>query len=67
MVLLLPALGAFWIEHQGDGLHEALPPLCLGLELLPTPGQWASDFLAAKLVYRFLGRIFSSPYYQPST
>jgi agmatinase len=35
------------------------------VELLPTPGQWASDFLAAKLVYRFLGRIFSS--YQPST
>ena len=30
------------------------------VELLPTPGQWASDFLAAKLVYRFLGRIFSS-------
>jgi agmatinase len=37
------------------------------VELLPTPGQWASDFLAAKLVYRFLGRILSSPYYQPST
>ena len=35
------------------------------VELLPTPGQWASDFLAAKLVYRFLGRIFSN--YQPST
>jgi len=35
------------------------------VELLPTPGQWASDFLAAKLIYRFLGRIFSS--YQPST
>ena len=30
------------------------------VELLPTPGQWASDFLAAKLIYRFLGRIFSS-------
>ena len=35
------------------------------VELLPTPGQWASDFLTAKLVYRFLGRIFSG--YQPST
>lgn len=35
------------------------------VELLPTPGHWASDFLAAKLVYRFLGRIFSG--YQPST
>ena len=29
------------------------------VELLP-PGQWASDFLVAKLIYRFLGRIFSS-------
>ena len=27
------------------------------VELLPTPGQWASEFLAAKLVYRFLGMI----------
>ncbi|MCW8985405.1 MAG: agmatinase [Thermoanaerobaculales bacterium] len=35
------------------------------VELLPTPGQWASDFLAAKLMYRFLGRIFSA--HQPST
>jgi agmatinase len=35
------------------------------VELLPTPGEWASDFLAAKLIYRFLGRIFSN--YQPST
>jgi agmatinase len=29
------------------------------VELLPTAGQWASDFLVAKLIYRFLGRIFS--------
>ena len=29
------------------------------VELLPTPGQWASDFLVAKLIYRFLGRIFA--------
>jgi agmatinase len=36
------------------------------VELLPTPGHWASDFLAAKLIYRFLGRIFSNTY-QPST
>jgi len=34
------------------------------VELLPTPGQWASEFLAAKLVYRFLGQIFAG--YQPS-
>jgi agmatinase len=27
------------------------------VELLPTPGQWASEFLAAKLVYRFLSFI----------
>jgi agmatinase len=36
------------------------------VELLPTPGLWASDFLAAKLVYRFVGRILSNAY-QPST
>jgi agmatinase len=30
------------------------------VELLPTAGQWASDFLVAKLIYRFLGRIFST-------
>jgi agmatinase len=29
------------------------------VELLPTPGQWASEFLAAKLVYRFLSLIFA--------
>jgi len=34
------------------------------VELLPTPGQWASEFLAAKLVYRFLSMILAS--YQPS-
>jgi agmatinase len=28
------------------------------VELLPTPGHHASDFLVAKLIYRFLGRIF---------
>jgi agmatinase len=28
------------------------------VELLPTPGLWACDFLVAKLIYRFLGRIF---------
>ena len=27
------------------------------VELLPTPGQWASEFFAAKLVYRFLSFI----------
>lgn len=30
------------------------------VELLPTPGQWASEFLAAKLVYRFLSSILAS-------
>ncbi len=34
------------------------------VELLPTPGQWASEFLAAKLVYRFLSQIFAG--YQSS-
>jgi len=34
------------------------------VELLPTPGQWASEFLAAKLVYRFLSMILAT--YQPS-
>lgn len=29
------------------------------VELLPTPGQWASEFLAAKLVYRFLAEILA--------
>jgi agmatinase len=28
------------------------------VELLPAPGQWASEMLAAKLVYRFLSEIF---------
>ncbi len=28
------------------------------VELLPTPGQWASEFLAAKLIYRFLAYIY---------
>jgi len=31
------------------------------VELLPTPGLHASDFLAAKLVYRILGYVFCSP------
>jgi agmatinase len=35
------------------------------VELLPTPGQWASEFLAAKLVYRFLSQILAG--YKPST
>ncbi|MEE4273607.1 MAG: agmatinase [Thermoanaerobaculales bacterium] len=30
------------------------------VELLPTPGQWASEFLAAKLVYRFLSDILKT-------
>ncbi len=29
------------------------------VELLPTAGQWASEFLAAKLVYRFLAEILA--------
>lgn len=31
------------------------------VELLPTPGQWASEFLAAKLVYRFLSYVLAEP------
>ena len=31
------------------------------VELLPTPGLHASDFLAAKLIYRILGYIFCQP------
>lgn len=30
------------------------------VELLPTPGQWASEMLAAKLVYRFLSEAFEA-------
>jgi len=30
------------------------------VELLPTPGLWASEFFAAKLVYRFLATIFAN-------
>lgn len=30
------------------------------VELLPTPGQWASEFLAAKLVYRFLSMVLAN-------
>jgi agmatinase len=29
------------------------------VELLPTPGQWASEFAAAKLVYRFASEVFA--------
>ena len=35
------------------------------VELLPTPGQWASEFLAAKLVYRFLAQISAGRARQP--
>ena len=49
--------------YQVDGLLEQVAKHreVVGfdvVELLPTPGQWASDFLVAKLIYRFLGRIF---------
>ncbi|HRP62391.1 MAG TPA: arginase family protein, partial [Phycisphaerales bacterium] len=30
------------------------------VELLPTEGHWASEFVAAKLVYRLLSMIFSN-------
>jgi agmatinase len=51
--------------YQVDVLLEQVTKHCsvVGfdvVELLPTPGQWASDFLVAKLIYRFLGRIFSN-------
>jgi agmatinase len=36
------------------------------VELLPAPGQWASEFLAAKLVYRFLSMIFASGTAKPA-
>jgi agmatinase len=51
--------------YQVDGLLEqvAKQRQVVGfdvVELLPTEGQWASNFLVAKMIYRFLGRIFSS-------
>ena len=47
-------------------VNELLRRVCAGrtvvgfdvVELLPAPGQWASDMLAAKLVYRFLSEVF---------
>jgi len=35
------------------------------VELLPTPGLWASEFVAAKLVYRFASEVFARA--EPST
>ncbi|MDH3584914.1 MAG: arginase family protein, partial [Phycisphaerae bacterium] len=35
------------------------------VELLPTPEAWACDFLAAKLIYRFLSEVLAD--HQPST
>jgi agmatinase len=51
--------------YQVDGLLEQVAKhrTVVGfdvVELLPTKGQWASDFLVAKLIYRILGRIFTS-------
>jgi hypothetical protein len=31
------------------------------VELQPTPGLHAADFLAAKLIYRILGYVFCQP------
>jgi agmatinase len=50
--------------HQVTGLLErvATSREIVGfdvVELLPTPGQWASEFLAAKLDYRFLSLILT--------
>ena len=47
-------------------MNELLKRLCARrtvvgfdvVELLPAPGQWASEMLAAKLVYRFLSEVF---------
>lgn len=47
-------------------VNELLKKLCAKravvgfdvVELLPAPGQWASEMLAAKLVYRFLSEVF---------
>jgi agmatinase len=51
--------------YQVDALLEQVSKKCTVIgfdvvELLPSPGQWSSDFLVAKLIYRFLGRIFSN-------
>ena len=64
----------------GAAMQELPTPLLTGLlervasgrrvvgfdvvELCPAPGQWASEFLAAKLVYRFLSLILAD--HQPS-
>jgi agmatinase len=56
--------GLSW--HQ---VNELLKRLCARrtvvgfdvVELLPAPGQWASEMLAAKLVYRFLSERFERP------
>ena len=56
--------------HQVTGLLErvARQRQVIGfdvVELLPTEGQWASDFLAAKLIYRFLSLIFAHRGHRP--
>jgi agmatinase len=50
--------------HQATGLLDqvARRRRVVGfdvVELLPTPGQWASEFFAAKLVYRFLSYVLA--------
>jgi agmatinase len=66
---LMPATGTpeagglSWVQ-----VNELLKRLCqrravVGfdvVELLPTPGQWASEMLAAKLTYRFLSEVFEA-------
>ncbi len=54
--------GLLW--HQVDRLLQRLchKRRVVGfdiVELLPTPGQWASDFFAAKLAYRFMSEVFA--------
>ena len=66
---LVPATGT--PEPGGIGWYETLDLLrdvskdkkIVGfdvVELCPVPGQVSSDFLAAKLIYRLLGYVFSS-------
>jgi agmatinase len=66
---LMPATGT----PEPGGLswpqvNELIRRLCLRrtvvgfdvVELLPTPGHWACEMLAAKLVYRFLSEVFEA-------
>jgi agmatinase len=56
--------------YQVTGLLESVSAACRivafdVVELVPTPGHWASELLAAKLVYRLIGLALAD--YQPRT